>query len=87
MHLIEGSTKGTTTIKGPSNLCPPFVGRLEPVGVWSVVELSEENRMARTDRRDVLAEGEIQVVHCINRCVAQPEKAVLRRNEKHRFAS
>ena len=30
--------------------------------------------------------GEIQVVHCINRCVAQPEEAVLRRNEKHRFA-
>ena len=25
--------------------------------------------MARTNRRDVLAEGEIQVVHCINRCV------------------
>ena len=25
--------------------------------------------MARTNRRDVLAEGEIQVVHCVNRCV------------------
>ena len=25
--------------------------------------------MARTNRRDVLADGEIQVVHCINRCV------------------
>ena len=25
--------------------------------------------MARTNRRDVLAAGEIQVVHCINRCV------------------
>ena len=25
--------------------------------------------MARTNRRDVLAEGEIQVVHGINRCV------------------
>ena len=26
-------------------------------------------QMARTNRRDVLAAGEIQVVHCINRCV------------------
>ena len=42
--------------------------------------------MARTNRRDVLAEGAIQVVHCINRCVAQPKEAVFRRNEKHRFA-
>ena len=25
--------------------------------------------MARTNRGDVLAAGEIQVVHCINRCV------------------
>jgi len=25
--------------------------------------------VARTNRRDVLADGEIQVVHCINRCV------------------
>ena len=25
--------------------------------------------MARTNRRDVSAAGEIQVVHCINRCV------------------
>ena len=25
--------------------------------------------MARANRRDVLADGEIQVVHCINRCV------------------
>ena len=25
--------------------------------------------MARTNRRDVLAAGEIQVVHCVNRCV------------------
>jgi len=25
--------------------------------------------MARTNRRDVLADGEIQVVHCVNRCV------------------
>ncbi len=25
--------------------------------------------MARTSRRDVLADGKIQVVHCINRCV------------------
>ena len=25
--------------------------------------------MARMNRRDVLADGEIQVVHCINRCV------------------
>jgi hypothetical protein len=25
--------------------------------------------MARTNRRDVLVDGEIQVVHCINRCV------------------
>lgn len=25
--------------------------------------------MARTNRRDILADGEIQVVHCINRCV------------------
>ena len=25
--------------------------------------------MAHTNRRDVFAEGEIQVVHCINRCV------------------
>ena len=25
--------------------------------------------MARRNRRDVLAEGEIQVVHCVNRCV------------------
>lgn len=24
--------------------------------------------MARTNRRDVLADGEIQVLHCINRC-------------------
>ena len=71
---------------GPSNYCPPFVGRLEPVVVWSVAELSEENHMARTNRRDVLAEGAIQVVHCINRCVAQPKEAVFRRNEKHRFA-
>ena len=61
---------------GPSNYCPPFVGTLEPVGVWSVVELSEVNRMARTNRRDVLAEGEIHVVHCINRCVAQSEEAL-----------
>ena len=26
-------------------------------------------QLARTNRRDVLASGEIQVVHCINRCV------------------
>jgi hypothetical protein len=25
--------------------------------------------MARTNRREVLAQGEIQVVHCISRCV------------------
>jgi hypothetical protein len=25
--------------------------------------------MARANRRDVLTDGEIQVVHCINRCV------------------
>ena len=25
--------------------------------------------MARVNRREVLAEGEIQVVHCVNRCV------------------
>ena len=25
--------------------------------------------LARTNRRDVLAAGEIQVVHCVNRCV------------------
>ena len=25
--------------------------------------------MARTNRREVLSEGEIQVVHCVNRCV------------------
>ena len=25
--------------------------------------------MARTNRRDVLADGKIQVVHCINRCL------------------
>ncbi len=25
--------------------------------------------MARANRRDVLVDGEIQVVHCINRCV------------------
>ena len=25
--------------------------------------------MARANRRDVLADAEIQVVHCINRCV------------------
>lgn len=36
--------------------------------------------MARTNRRHVLAEGEIQAVHCINRGVAQPEQAVLRIN-------
>ena len=29
----------------------------------------EMTDMARTNRRDVLADGEIQVVHCINRCV------------------
>ena len=28
-----------------------------------------ESHMARTNRRDILADGEIQVVHCINRCV------------------
>ena len=25
--------------------------------------------MARTNRREVLSDGEVQVVHCINRCV------------------
>ena len=25
--------------------------------------------MARVNRREVLADGEVQVVHCINRCV------------------
>ena len=25
--------------------------------------------MARVNRREVLSEGEIQVVHCVNRCV------------------
>lgn len=25
--------------------------------------------MGRTNRREILADGEIQVVHCINRCV------------------
>ena len=25
--------------------------------------------MTRINRRDVLAEGEVQVVHCVNRCV------------------
>ena len=25
--------------------------------------------MARVNRREVLAEGDVQVVHCINRCV------------------
>ena len=25
--------------------------------------------MARINRREVLSEGEIQVVHCVNRCV------------------
>ena len=25
--------------------------------------------MARVNRREVLADGEVQVVHCVNRCV------------------
>ena len=39
--------------------------------------------MARTNRRDVLADGEIQVVHCINRCVRRtmnPSTPVLARS-------
>ena len=39
---------------------------------WCLSSVGEEkavNRMARMNRREVLAEGEIQVVHCINRCV------------------
>ena len=34
--------------------------------------------MARTNRRDVLAAGEIQVVHYINRCVRRWEQHVRR---------
>ena len=28
--------------------------------------------MARRNRRDVLVDGEIQIVHCVNRCVRRP---------------
>ena len=31
--------------------------------------------MARANRRDVLVDGEIQVVHCLNRCVRRGHAA------------
>ena len=34
-----------------------------------VILVLEIGHMARTNRRDLLSEGEIQVVHCVNRCV------------------
>ena len=52
-----------------------FVGlvndRLAQSGILNFVRGSV---MARTNRRDVLADGDIQVVHCINRC---PRRAFL----------
>ncbi len=42
-----------------------------------VVEERLESHMARTNRLDILTDGEIQVVHCINRCV---RRAYLCRN-------
>ena len=41
-------------------------------GGWYLCAVVEEklgSHLARTNRRDFLADGEIQVVHCINRCV------------------
>ena len=41
-------------------------------GGWDLCSVVEErlgSHMARRNQRDILADGEIQVVHCINRCV------------------
>ena len=63
--------KGIKGIKGPADYSQRSSDSVDFCQDRLVLNFAhwEIDGMARTNRRDVLADGEIQVVHCINRCV------------------
>ena len=47
----------------------PSISGISRVSQFFESSLSRVAVVARVNRRDVLADGDVQVVHCINRCV------------------